>query len=169
MSDRTYTLKEMVALLSQRGSEEESSRIARQIRHWTLSDLLRPAGRKFTGKGISRQYPLLEVQKAALLRELSRYGMTVTHLEGIDAWFKSISKMDEWQRALDGSKSVFIVLMWNIDDDELAVRTVTADPPDLPWEYSADPKPPPALFDEYDDYVSAVVVSLNKVLEKVTR
>lgn len=53
--------------------------------HWANADLLTPIGEKHTGTRVSRKYDLDEVRKAAILRELSRFGLTVTVLDGMGA------------------------------------------------------------------------------------
>lgn len=167
MTERLYTLKEIAGLLNASGTAEEFDRIARQVRHWTLSDLLRPSGRKHTGKGVSRQYEALEVQKAALLRELSRYGMTVTQLEGFDEWIDRLVTMDKWRAGLDGSRAVFLVMMW--DREGSASWSLHADQPDLklidPLRTPPGKREAGAIPDT--DYTSAIVISLNKVLGRL--
>src|SRR4051794_37184763 len=68
----TYTLKEVAAVLCASGDPAEVERIARQVRHWTVADLLHPTGKKHTGTGRSRRYTADEIRKASILLELSR-------------------------------------------------------------------------------------------------
>jgi hypothetical protein len=78
------TLKDIAECISFDKSEHGITRTARQVRHWTQSDLLRPMTRKNTGTGIPRVYeiePTLHI--AALLLELSRYGATVDILKPV--------------------------------------------------------------------------------------
>ena len=70
---RTYTLKEAVSILHRSGGEEEATRITRHIRHWTSLDLLVPVGDKHMGTGRSREYPVEEIYRAAVLLELAKW------------------------------------------------------------------------------------------------
>lgn len=172
MSSRIYTLKEVAALLCATGDQADMERVARQIRHWTLADLLTPAGKKYTGTGVSRRYSELEVRKAAILREVSRYGLTVTQLDGFGDWIEGVSSMAKWRDAIDGKRPVYLELMWSEDGDSLWMIGA-----DAPRVFQSGPKfvrtstatltggkqiemPEP-------EFTSAIVINLSKIMERL--
>lgn len=108
MGELTYTLKEVVVLLSPQGDKEEHNRLARQLRHWTMLDLLSPEGKKHTGTGVSRKYGAREIRKAAILQELSRYHVPVTVLDRFSDVLSDEARGKEWAAAIKGSAPVFL-------------------------------------------------------------
>lgn len=117
MSNETYSVKGVAERIAFRGDADEVRKIIRQVRHWTNADLLTPVGEKHTGTGVSRQYDADEVRKAALLLELSRYGVTVEMLENFDEWTDSLKRTDAWKKAAAGKGDYFLQMAWEPGED----------------------------------------------------
>jgi len=82
--EELLTVKDIAREISFDRSDDGIARTMRQIRHWTQNDLLRTASVKNTGKGVPRLYePEPTIQIAAILLELSRYGVTVEILKPV--------------------------------------------------------------------------------------
>lgn len=110
-----YSVRELVDKLAPEEDEEEKLRLLRQVRHWTNADLLTPIGEKHTGTGVSRKYGPDEVRKAAILRELSRFGLTVTMLDGMGEALDFYAKRSEWRDAISGKDAIFLEMLWAPD------------------------------------------------------
>ncbi len=113
MPPDTFTLKEVAAILCPSGDAPEVERIARQVRHWTVADLLRPTGKKHTGTGTSRRYSVDEVRKAAILTELARYRVPITALGSFTAMAESYATSREWRKAVEDREPVFLQLAFS--------------------------------------------------------
>ncbi|MGE3627686.1 MAG: hypothetical protein AB7G34_15075 [Hyphomicrobiales bacterium] len=116
----SYTVREIAAILVDQegwaGSPEYQSHLdkrLRQVRHWTACDYLRPLGKKHSGTGVARRYGPDEVRKAALLRELTRFGLTVTQLgeEFGDDLIRRASQK-EWKEAIEGEKQILFQVVF---------------------------------------------------------
>lgn len=123
MGDETYSVKGVAERIAYKGDADEIRKIIRQLRHWTNADLLTPLGEKHTGTGVSRQYDADEVRKAAILLELSRYGVTVEMLEGFDEWTSLLRGTDRWKKAAEGKGEYFLQMAWEPGDDGGSVWT----------------------------------------------
>ncbi len=122
---RTYTLKEVATILSATKTREEIERIARQIRHWTLSGVLEPEGEKHTGTGRSRRYSADEIRFAAWLMELARYGVTVSIMLCVRYAFDDEAKEGYWASVATADPPVFFEMAW---DQDTIVTNVGTDP-----------------------------------------
>lgn len=164
-----YSVREVAEKLTPEGDEGERLRLIRQIRHWTNADLLRPQGKKHTGTGVSRKYGPEEVRKAAILRELWRYGMTVTQLEGMGEYLDDLSGDPSWADAANGKRAVYLELLSN-PDDESQLWLVARDEPDLKVLDPAN-KPPRIKVGSKSlpgiSYSAALVLSLNRIFERL--
>ena len=127
MEPRTYTLKEAVTILHRSGGEDEATRITRHIRHWTTLDLLVPVGDKHTGTGRSREYPVEEIYRAAVLLELAKWRVPVTVLADTFRAF-TVNFEQEWLLAIDGSAAVYVTMTWR---EGLTAWVVAIDEPEL--------------------------------------
>ncbi|GEM_PF-2138406 len=113
MSDRTYTLKEVVAAIRWLYGRDEAARFARQLRYWTNLGLISPIGKKHTGTGVSRRYSADEVRKAAILAELENYHVPKPVLvEGFAVHARSWVKSPAWRQAVSGSQQVLLYMMY---------------------------------------------------------
>lgn len=109
--NQTFTLKQVAERVSRTKEPEDIERLMRQIRHWTLCDLMLPVGGKHTGTGRSRRYDADEVRVAAVLAELTRYGMTVTLLDGMrEGWS---DQMRMWREATSSTEPIFYEVVWD--------------------------------------------------------
>ena len=125
---RSYTVREIATILAKQegweGSQwyqEKFDKRLRQVRHWTACDYLKPIGKKHSGTGVARRYGPDEVRKAALLRELTRFGMTVTQLGeefGDDLIYRAGQK--EWLQAIEGKTLIYyqVILPASATPDE---------------------------------------------------
>ncbi len=151
---RTYTLKEAVSILHRSGGEEEATRITRHIRHWTSLDLLVPIGDKHMGTGRSREYPVEEIYRAAVLLELAKWRVPVTVLG--DTFRRFTTDFEEqWLLAVQGTASVFVTMTWS---DGLTVWNIAVGEPEL--FMLDDPVPKSALGGP----ASAIVINLTRCL-----
>ena len=72
------TIRDIAAVIAFGDSEAAIGRALRQVRHWTQNDLLETYGDKNTGRGVPRLYEEERtIEIAAILIELSRYGVTL--------------------------------------------------------------------------------------------
>lgn len=117
--EKSLTVKDIAGAISFDRSEEGIARTIRQVRHWTQCDLLRPLTQKETGKGVARVYraePTVII--AALLLELTRYGVTVDVLKpASDQLYGDWEEYGEgWyiQTALTDINT-FLQVAWNTD------------------------------------------------------
>ena len=154
MQPRTYTLKEAVSILHRSGGQEEASRITRHIRHWTSLDLLVPVGDKHTGTGRSREYPVEEIYRAAVLLELAKWRVPATVLAETFRQFLLDFEKD-WLLAVDGSAAVYLTMTWS---EGLTVWNIAVGEPEL--FMLDDPAPKSALGGP----ASAIVINLTLVL-----
>lgn len=167
MTERLYTLKEMAERLNYSGFPSDLNRVMRQIRHWTLSDLLQTEGKKHTGTGVSRKYSFFEIKKAAIFRELSQYGFQIGQLYELDQWIESISQTQLWKDAEQGARAVFVQISWR---DQLVSCNITGDIP-----FIADSKfyhGHTTGKDNFEplklpDYYSSLVVNLTRLLQRL--
>jgi len=151
---RTYTLKEAVTILHRSGGEEEATGITRHIRHWTSLDLLVPVGDKHTGTGRSREYPVAEIYRAAVLLELAKWRVPTTVLADTFRQFAADFEK-EWLLAVQGSKSVYVTMTWN---EGLTVWNISVGQPEL---FMLDD---PAPKSTYGGPASAIVINLTLAL-----
>lgn len=82
--EELLTIKDIAECIAFGSSDASILRALRQVRHWTQHDLLKTVSEKKTGKGVPRFYsdePTLQV--AAVLAELSRYGVTLEVLKPV--------------------------------------------------------------------------------------
>lgn len=160
------TVKDIARHVAFDKSEEGVSRVLRQIRHWTESDLLRPASRKNTGTGIPRLYlvePTIEI--IAVLLEVARYGATVDILKPVaDALYDA--EQGEYGAVFNlaqvGEGHAMLQISWKEDPKtgrlyEAVVNFFTKDEPGVPeddGELSFEPS-------------SSILINLSKALERV--
>jgi len=151
---RTYTLKEAVVILHRSGGEEEATNITRHIRHWTNLDLLVPVGDKHTGTGRSREYPVEEIYRAAVLLELAKWRVPTTVLADTFRQFAADFEK-EWLLAVQDTKVVYVTMTWS---EGLTVWNIAVGAPEL--FMLNDPAPKSGLGGP----ASAIVINLTQVL-----
>lgn len=116
MTDRLYTAKQVARLIAYTGSDSEITQVIRKIRHWSANDVLVPLGGKNTGTGVSRVYDDLQVRIAAIVYELTRYGVTVEMLDTFNEYIADgICFMDEWKEAVNDEADFILALTWGGD------------------------------------------------------
>lgn len=115
MTRDSHTVKDVAERIAPSRKAADLSRLIRQIRHWTLCDLLTTEGDKHTGTGRSRVYDAHQVRKAAILAELARFGINVGELEGFGEWADSLARTTQWAAAVAARRDVFIQMAWTAD------------------------------------------------------
>jgi len=111
--EQTYTLKEVAAILSPTGEQDEFNRASRQVRHWTINGLLETAGEKYVGTGRSRQYAKDEIRFAAWLMELAKYGVNISIMENVRMTFEHYADEDFWDSIAEADPPVLYELAWD--------------------------------------------------------
>lgn len=82
--EELLTIKDIARSIAYDRSDEGLAKVMRQIRHWTQNDLLFTVSEKHTGKGVPRLYSEdYTVEIAAILLELSRYGIPIEVLKPV--------------------------------------------------------------------------------------
>lgn len=104
------SVKRFSRLLVPDGDEAALAKMMRQVRHWTALDLLRTAGPKSTGTGVSRVYDEDELYKSVILEELVRLGVPAAFLGEIEfgEWLELNKSFDHWNNAKAGERDVFL-------------------------------------------------------------
>lgn len=164
-----YSVRELVDKLAPEGDEDEKLRLIRQVRHWTNADLLTPQGKKHTGTGVSRKYGADEVRKAAILRELARFGMTVTQLEGTGEYLDMLTKDPSWRDAVTNKRPVYLELFTTPDDEDQTWRFARDEPDLRPIHPDAKPSRLKVgnTTTQGPSYTSALVLSLNRIFARL--
>ena len=112
---RTYTVKDVASLISPLHPNAAVEQLIRQVRHWTVCNLLTTIGAKKPGTGRSRVYDAHQVRKAAVLVELTRYGIQVGELDTFGEWADMLAGHDHWQAAVEGKHDVYLQMAFNAD------------------------------------------------------
>jgi len=117
MNEQTFSLGEIAPILARSNPESDVSRIQRQVRHWTIHNLLQPA-KKHTGRGRDRRYTAHQIRKAAVYMELARFGMTVGLLEGVSEWLDMLEEENSalWNAAKERALRVFMRSTWTAEE-----------------------------------------------------
>lgn len=173
MGSKLYSVKDVAALIS-RGPSDQPHKLIRQVRHWTASDVLAPVGSKDTGTGVSRMYDADGVRCAAILLELSRYGIPVTQLEGFDEWTELLSGSDQWAAAVSGAQDVFLSMSWEVEADGCNTWQIGVGEPK--WNaLRRDLKPSRVKLHKGDevaipplDLTSSIVINVTKIFARLT-
>ncbi len=161
MDQRSYTLKELVEIITPGADAATRSRIARQIRHWTATDLLAPIDGKNTGTGVSRRYDADEVRKAAILAELANYRVPTTLLDpGFADFSDTWPENPHWAKAISGRRAIY--LQFAFSDDNLSVQIAPRDA----TATILDPKPGLDTSRERSP-VSAIVINLTRLFAQL--
>ena len=90
-----FTVSAVARAVAPNADEAEISRIIRQLRHWTLTGVLRLAGTVHTGAGRHRKYSGDAIYVAAVMVELARMGLPVGALSSLSTRIISILKYPE--------------------------------------------------------------------------
>lgn len=117
MDERTYSLREIAPLLARTREDTSAPQINRQVRHWTVHNLLTPE-KKHTGRGRDRTYTFHQVRKAAVYVELARYGMTVGLLESVGDWLDMLAEDEApaWTMAIGRSIRTYLQIVWTPEE-----------------------------------------------------
>ena len=109
----TYTLKEVAAILSPTGEQDEFNRASRQVRHWTINGLLETTGEKYVGTGRSRRYEKDEIRFAAWLMELAKYGVNISIMESVRLTFDEYADEEFWDTIAEADPPILYELAWD--------------------------------------------------------
>lgn len=166
--EQLFTVKDLARMTALSSDEETVAKVMRQIRHWTNHDVLHPFGPKSTGTGVSRVYDEHGARKAAILVELSRYGINVEMLKGFDEWCDRIADTENWQDATDGKAPYYIGMTWNPNDQAGENWSILAD--DAFWIMMTgdiDGAEEPEFDPEILNASSMIVINLTPVFARV--
>lgn len=118
MSQQTYTVREMAALISPSQDRKAVEQLTRQLRYWTTEEIITPeGGNRHTGSGKHRQYDIHQVRKAAITAELVRHGISLVRLGPFGEYLDFMQEDPNWQEAIKGKLDVFITHAEELADD----------------------------------------------------
>ena len=158
MAEHFYNVKRVALIISHTDDESALGQTVRKIRHWTNSDILSPVGDKSTGTGVSRMYDEDAVYIAALLLEVTRYGVTVVMLETFEEWIKECwEDTDEWAEAKAGRRELVFQMGWQ--DDGSGFYTPITEDKRLFWK--------PLGGSDREAYGSSIVVNATNVFKRL--
>ncbi len=122
------SVKQFARVLVPGGDDAAMAKMMRKVRHWAARDLLRTAGPKATGTGVSRVYDEEELYKAVILEELVRLGVPAAFMEdsGFGEWLEDNKGNAHWKTAKKGKKDVFLHVASNADEGSML--TLSDDP-----------------------------------------
>ena len=169
--NKEFTVSEIARRVAPASDEAAVARVTRQLRHWTLNQIIEPVAGLHTGAGRHRRYSGGAAYLAAVMVELSRLGLSVGALSGIAIALKLLvinppkvgfgrkplpkSKNPErWQRAIEGRGQIFLSCSGHFGGDQENERL----------------KGNVALFDAEEDlepivpeYTSAIIINITKL------
>ena len=102
-----YTVKQMARVLTRSTETETIERVVRQIRYWTQNSWIEPH-QLHTGTGISRTYDADNVYQAAVLMEVSRFGLTPFSTVALCEYMEDFDE-GPWRSAIAGKYDVYLV------------------------------------------------------------
>lgn len=165
------SVKHFSRLLVPDGDEAALAKMMRQVRHWTALDLLRTAGPKATGTGVSRVYDEDELYKAVILEELVRIGVPAAFLEDamFGDWLELNKGMEHWQLAKDGQVDVFLNLA--SEPDGGVSTNMSADPVRLlSFLNHAENEPAPKRGEvPTPHYTSLIIINVTTLFDRVPK
>lgn len=165
---REYTVGELARLLVPSADGAEVARVNRQLRHWTLTGVLKTLGSTHTGAGRHRKYAGDAVHVAALMVELSRLGLPVGALSTVAMTLTAIvqpliardgksiigeGQVELWRRAVRGDGTIYLTFHLQFDAEWPKSGGLTL--------YDADQPDPPSPITI--GHVSAIVVDLTQL------
>ena len=161
------TLKDIAHCVTRDGapsfshSPEGIAKNMRRIRHWTQNDLLKPYGKKATGKGIPRFYveePTLQI--AGVLEELSRFSAALEVLKPVaDELYEGWEGGSPYLYSAMTDLDVFLQVSWHSDPHTAEISGASIilwDAMDDPPNQKPDPRP-----------ASSVLINMSQVTERV--
>ena len=164
----SYSVSQLAERVAPTADKAEVARITRQLRHWTLTGVLKPLGATYTGAGRHRRYSGDAVHVAALLIELSQLGLPVGVLHMVSLGIMGILRPVRtrsgkpsnaepqahlWRRAIKGEGTIY--LTFNVRFDTKGAKEVG------PTLCDADGLPAASLITV--GHFSAIVVDLTQL------
>ncbi len=168
--EESYSVSQLAQRVAPDADKAEVALITRQLRHWTLTGVLRPLGATLTGAGRHRRYSGDAVYVAALMIELARLGLPVgtLHLVAMELMviLRPIRRRDGkgpigantarlWQRAIKGEGTIYLTSNLRFDDQG-------AKEGGLALYDAGEPDPPSPIT---IGHMSAIVVDLTQLFE----
>jgi hypothetical protein len=126
--DVYVSVKDIAQCVAPDNSLDAMNRTLRQLRHWTQSDILRPASAKNTGTGTPRIYPEEPTLfLAAVLLELHRYGATVDIMKPVaeaiyDDWVDGPAESQFFVQTDEAT--MLLQLAWTVDPETARFKDV---------------------------------------------
>ncbi len=124
------TVSELAERVAPAGDKAAVERVTRQLRHWTLNQVLEPVGGLHTGPGRHRRYRADSVYMAALIVELSDMGFAIgllsTVVKGVKFSFTDPRRggLRLWRRAIEGKGQVLLHFSPRFRDGAMKLRLV---------------------------------------------
>ncbi|HEY9079478.1 hypothetical protein [Magnetovibrio sp.] len=158
MTEHLFNVKRVARIICRIDDDKALEQTVRKIRHWTNSDILSTVGEKNTGTGVSRMYDENAVYIAALMLEITRYGITVDMLETFEEWISECwEETDDWEEAKSGQREVIFQLGWQ--DNGSGFFCPVRDDKELFWK--------PNGGAEREAYTSSIVVNVTNVFKRL--
>ncbi|MEP0521434.1 MAG: hypothetical protein ABJO09_06440 [Hyphomicrobiales bacterium] len=165
------SVKYFSRLLVPDGDEAALAKMMRQVRHWTALDLLRTAGPKATGTGVSRVYDEDELYKAVILEELVRVGVPAAFMEENEfgEWLDLNKGMEHWQSTKNGDVDVFLNMASEADG---GVGTIMSKDPSTFLRYLNHAQNQPKQVNKgipMPKYTSLILLNVTALFQKVPK
>ncbi len=165
---QSYSVSQLAERVAPTADESELARITRQLRHWTLTGVLKPLGATHTGAGRHRRYAGDAVHVAALQIELSRLGLPVGALHLVSLGIMGIlrpvrtrsgkpsiseQQTELWRHAITGERTIYLTFNVRFDTKGAKEGGLAL--------YDADELNSPITA----EHMSAIVVDLTQLFE----
>ena len=153
-------MKDIATAIAVGGGDREYARVLRRVKHWSKDGLLLNWSTLNTGTGNYRRYEPEAVYWAALMSEMTKYGMTAheakTGLDRLQAVLSDFTKDrggDIWQSAVNGNQEVTAVFCVDFYQQVAMVKV------DVGPETTAIPGP----------HASALRINLTRLFARIRR
>ncbi|MBF0382335.1 MAG: hypothetical protein HQL69_15025 [Magnetococcales bacterium] len=165
-----FTVKDIAEQITYVKTHAGVSKVIRQLRHWTAKDLLQPIGGKNTGTGNSRLYNEFSVVVAAILFEVTRYGLPIDLLRQLVNWVEGDQDGEfAWDLALMPEEAkAFLQIAWEVDSktgESLDPKFYLFDDTDLQWGGKVDREE--FNIDHLKSHTSSIVINLSKLFDRI--
>ncbi|MCB9973321.1 MAG: hypothetical protein H6854_02025 [Rhodospirillales bacterium] len=162
---KTYTNKQVAAIIARGNDPQEIERLARQVRYWTTEDILSPIGGKHSGTGRHREYGIQEVYKAALTYELMRHGVSVITLLPWAEYIGSQINIYNWEHLISEQKNMLLMYSKDCSDHNRNLFTIV-DHQQNPLSYLQAWQDEGNLVDPMD-YPTVIIINLTKLFARL--
>ena len=162
------TLSQLAVIIAETADPDELKSVARQIQHWTTSDVFKWTGVALdapnVGKGYARRYPYEAIPWCTLMLELARRGLSVVEILQVVNWirlaqlaWKRDNAEDLFAKAIEGGPGPVLLKV-------IAMRFRGPDSPNIPL-VKAELIDGELMIDE--NWGSGVLINLSRIMERV--